>query len=144
MDRRIDRLTDRLTKVLNSWWDADRWSSETFTGSTGLLLIIVAGYGKWAAYVNQIEIIGGIIACGVFLLLISIVGNYPLLNRFAGGFRGKWSQTWIFSDLSAVERLPSFDTNSPKFLVCGLPFFWVANMRSLSKFGFFCLILDFK
>jgi len=40
----------------------------------GLLLITVAGYGKWAAYVNQIEIIGGIIACGVFLLLISIVG----------------------------------------------------------------------
>lgn len=40
----------------------------------GLLLITVAGYGKWAAIVNQIEIIGGIIACGVFLLLISIVG----------------------------------------------------------------------
>jgi len=40
----------------------------------GLLLITVAGYGKWAAIVNQIEIIGGIIACGVFLLLISVVG----------------------------------------------------------------------
>lgn len=40
----------------------------------GLLLITVAGYGKYAAVVNQIEIIGGIIACGVFLLLISIVG----------------------------------------------------------------------
>jgi len=40
----------------------------------GLLLITVAGYGKAAAVVNQIEIIGGIIACGVFLLLISIVG----------------------------------------------------------------------
>lgn len=40
----------------------------------GLLLITVAGYGKYAAIVTQIEIIGGIIACGVFLLLISIVG----------------------------------------------------------------------
>jgi len=40
----------------------------------GLLLITVAGYGKYAAIVNQIEIIGGIIACGVFLLLISLVG----------------------------------------------------------------------
>jgi len=40
----------------------------------GLLLITVAGYGKAVAVVNQIEIVGGIIACGVFLLLISIVG----------------------------------------------------------------------
>jgi len=40
----------------------------------GLLLITVAGVGKYAAIVNQIEIIGGIIACGVFLLLISLVG----------------------------------------------------------------------
>ena len=91
-DGPTDRLTDRPTdlqrylKVRETPTDG---SSETFTGSTGLLLITVAGYGKWAAYVNQIEIIGGIIACGVFLLLISIVGNYPLLNRFVGGFRGK-------------------------------------------------------
>lgn len=40
----------------------------------GLLLITVAGYGKAAAIVNQIEIIGGIVACGVFLLIISLVG----------------------------------------------------------------------
>lgn len=40
----------------------------------GLLLITVAGYGKYAAVVNKIEIIGGIIACGVFLLLVSIIG----------------------------------------------------------------------
>jgi len=40
----------------------------------GLLLIIVAGYGKATAIVDQVEVIGGIIACGVFLLLISLVG----------------------------------------------------------------------
>ena len=41
-------------------------------------MITVAGYGKYAAIVNQIEIIGGIIACGVFLLLISLVGRMPI------------------------------------------------------------------
>ena len=45
----------------------------------GLLLITVAGYGKAVAVVNQIEIVGGIIACGVFLLLISIVGNVVVI-----------------------------------------------------------------
>jgi len=50
----------------------------------GLLLITVAGYGKWAAYVNQIEIIGGIIACGVFLLLISIVRHMCIVRYIFG------------------------------------------------------------
>jgi len=40
----------------------------------GLLLISVAGVGKGVAIINSIEILGGIAACGVFLLLISIVG----------------------------------------------------------------------
>lgn len=38
------------------------------------ILIGVAAYGKAAAYIATIEIMGGIIACGVFLLLISIIG----------------------------------------------------------------------
>ena len=42
-------------------------------------MITVAGYGKAVAVVNQIEIVGGIIACGVFLLLISLVGNVVII-----------------------------------------------------------------
>ena len=38
------------------------------------LLIGVATYGKTSAVVDSLPIIGGIAACGSFLLLISIVG----------------------------------------------------------------------
>uniref|UniRef100_A0A8C7WLG4 Tetraspanin 31 n=1 Tax=Oncorhynchus mykiss TaxID=8022 RepID=A0A8C7WLG4_ONCMY len=40
----------------------------------GLLLIGVAAWGKGFGIVSSIHIIGGVIAVGVFLLLISIVG----------------------------------------------------------------------
>ncbi|XP_067301787.1 tetraspanin-31 [Pseudorasbora parva] len=40
----------------------------------GLLLIVVAAWGKGFGIVSSIHIIGGVIAVGVFLLLISIVG----------------------------------------------------------------------
>uniref|UniRef100_A0A671V515 Tetraspanin 31 n=1 Tax=Sparus aurata TaxID=8175 RepID=A0A671V515_SPAAU len=40
----------------------------------GLLLIGVAAWGKGFGLVSSIHIIGGVIAVGVFLLLISIVG----------------------------------------------------------------------
>jgi tetraspanin-13/31 len=38
------------------------------------ILIGVATYGKTSAYVDSLPIIGGIAACGVFLLVIAIVG----------------------------------------------------------------------
>lgn len=40
----------------------------------GLLLIGVAAWGKGFGLVSSIHIIGGVIAVGVFLLLIAIVG----------------------------------------------------------------------
>lgn len=40
----------------------------------GLLLIGVAAWGKGFGIVSSIHIIGGVIAVGVFLLLIAIVG----------------------------------------------------------------------
>uniref|UniRef100_A0A8C7YMH9 Tetraspanin 31 n=1 Tax=Oryzias sinensis TaxID=183150 RepID=A0A8C7YMH9_9TELE len=40
----------------------------------GLLLIAVAAWGKGFGLVSSIHIIGGVIAVGVFLLLIAIVG----------------------------------------------------------------------
>ncbi|KAL0978273.1 hypothetical protein UPYG_G00168250 [Umbra pygmaea] len=47
----------------------------------GLLLIIVAAWGKGFGIVSSIHIIGGVIAVGVFLLLISIVGLIAALNH---------------------------------------------------------------
>ena len=40
----------------------------------GLLLIAVAAWGKGFGLVSSIHIIGGVIAVGVFLLLIAMVG----------------------------------------------------------------------
>lgn len=45
-----------------------------FLQMVGLLLIAVAAWGKGFGLVSSIHIIGGVIAVGVFLLLISIVG----------------------------------------------------------------------
>ncbi|XP_029535361.1 tetraspanin-31-like [Oncorhynchus nerka] len=47
----------------------------------GLLLIGVAAWGKGFGIVSSIHIIGGVIAVGVFLLLISIVGLIGALNH---------------------------------------------------------------
>ena len=38
------------------------------------MLIGVASYGKAVAIIATVSVLGGIIACGVFLLLIAIVG----------------------------------------------------------------------
>jgi len=38
------------------------------------VLIGVAGFAKAAAYIVDISVMGGIIACGVFLLIIALVG----------------------------------------------------------------------
>ena len=38
------------------------------------ILIGVAGYGKAVAIITNISIMGGIIACGVFLLIVAIIG----------------------------------------------------------------------
>ncbi|XP_010879493.1 tetraspanin-31 [Esox lucius] len=47
----------------------------------GLLLIVVAASGKGFGIVSSIRIIGGVVAVGVFLLLISIVGLISALNH---------------------------------------------------------------
>ncbi|KAJ8258930.1 hypothetical protein COCON_G00179420 [Conger conger] len=47
----------------------------------GLLLIGVAAWGKGFGIVSSIHIIGGVIAVGVFLLLISIVGLIGAFNH---------------------------------------------------------------
>ncbi|XP_018580725.1 tetraspanin-31 [Scleropages formosus] len=47
----------------------------------GLLLIGVAAWGKGFGIVSSIHIIGGVIAVGVFLLLIAVVGLIGALNH---------------------------------------------------------------
>ena len=39
-----------------------------------LILIIVPSVAKSAAYVSSLYIVGGIIACGIFLLFVAVVG----------------------------------------------------------------------
>ncbi|XP_069762158.1 tetraspanin-31 isoform X2 [Narcine bancroftii] len=47
----------------------------------GLLLIGVAGWGKSYGIVSSINVIGGVIAVGVFLLLIAVVGLVGAVNH---------------------------------------------------------------
>ncbi|XP_043537703.1 tetraspanin-31-like [Chiloscyllium plagiosum] len=47
----------------------------------GLLLIGVAAWGKSYGIVSSINIIGGVIAVGVFLLLIAVVGLIGAVNH---------------------------------------------------------------
>ncbi|TWW56120.1 tetraspanin-31 [Takifugu rubripes] len=47
----------------------------------GLLLIGIAAWGKGFGLVSSIHIIGGVIAVGVFLLLIAIVGLFGALHH---------------------------------------------------------------
>lgn len=42
--------------------------------AVAVTLILVAAYGKAVAIIASVPVLGGIIACGVFLLLIAIVG----------------------------------------------------------------------
>ncbi|KAL6086343.1 hypothetical protein STEG23_000141 [Scotinomys teguina] len=47
----------------------------------GLLLIGVAAWGKGLGLVSSIHIIGGVIAVGVFLLLIAVAGLVGAVNH---------------------------------------------------------------
>merc|ERR1712228_196054 len=40
----------------------------------GLILICIAGYGKKESILVSLPVLGGVIACGVFLLLVAILG----------------------------------------------------------------------
>lgn len=40
------------------------------------VLISVAVYGRASAQITNLPIVGGILACGVFLILISLLGLY--------------------------------------------------------------------
>lgn len=63
----------------------------------GFLLMGVAVYGRAASIVTNLPIIGGILACGVFLILISILG-------LAGAV--KHHQVMLFF-VSFINRIPS-------------------------------------
>ena len=62
----------------NAWWLVAVVSDNDVCFSlpqlVGLLLVGVAAWGKGFGIVSSIHIIGGVIAVGVFLLLIAIVG----------------------------------------------------------------------
>ena len=45
------------------------------------ILMGVAGYGKAASIVSSVSIVGGIVACGVFLLLVSILGLFGAIRH---------------------------------------------------------------
>lgn len=44
-------------------------------------MIGVAGAGKGAQIVDSTKVIGGIIACGIFLLILALVGLYGTLKH---------------------------------------------------------------
>nr|CAD7261742.1 unnamed protein product [Timema shepardi]CAD7568514.1 unnamed protein product [Timema californicum] len=49
-------------------------SLRTLTSLVAFILIGVAVYGRASALVTNLPIIGGILACGIFLILVSILG----------------------------------------------------------------------
>ncbi|XP_045685760.1 tetraspanin-31 isoform X3 [Phyllostomus hastatus] len=65
----------------------------------GLLLIGVAAWGKGLGLVSSIHIIGGVIAVGVFLLLIAVAGLTDVINA-------SW---WVMSNKTRDELERSFD-----------------------------------
>ncbi|XP_036314030.1 tetraspanin-31 isoform X2 [Pipistrellus kuhlii] len=92
----------------------------------GLLLIGVAAWGKGLGLVSSIHIIGGVIAVGVFLLLIAVAGLYMIILGlvFVFQFGISWSclainrskQTdvinaswWVMSNKTRDELERSFD-----------------------------------
>ncbi|XP_015415258.1 PREDICTED: tetraspanin-31 isoform X2 [Myotis davidii] len=92
----------------------------------GLLLIGVAAWGKGLGVVSSIHIIGGVIAVGVFLLLIAVAGLYMIILGlvFVFQFGISWSclainrskQTdvinaswWVMSNQTRDELERSFD-----------------------------------
>ncbi|XP_068826052.1 tetraspanin-31 isoform X3 [Capricornis sumatraensis] len=65
----------------------------------GLLLIGVAAWAKGLGLVSSIHIIGGVIAVGVFLLLIAVAGLTDVINA-------SW---WVMSNNTRDELERSFD-----------------------------------
>ncbi|XP_008591752.1 PREDICTED: tetraspanin-31 isoform X5 [Galeopterus variegatus] len=65
----------------------------------GLLLIGVAAWGKGLGLVSSIHIIGGVIAVGVFLLLIAVAGLTDVINA-------SW---WVMSNKTRDELERSFN-----------------------------------
>ncbi|XP_006077983.1 tetraspanin-31 isoform X3 [Bos javanicus] len=65
----------------------------------GLLLIGVAAWAKGLGLVSSIHIIGGVIAVGVFLLLIAVAGLTDVINA-------SW---WVMSNKTRDELERSFD-----------------------------------
>lgn len=59
----------------------DKVYSFYFLQLVGLLLIGVAAWGKGLGVVSSIHIIGGVIAVGVFLLLIAMAGLVGAVNH---------------------------------------------------------------
>ncbi|CAH1402784.1 unnamed protein product [Nezara viridula] len=47
----------------------------------GFILIVAAVYGRASALVTNLPIIGGILACGVFLILVSILGLFGAIQH---------------------------------------------------------------
>ncbi|GAB1295643.1 Tetraspanin-31 [Apodemus speciosus] len=92
----------------------------------GLLLIGVAAWGKGLGVVSSIHIIGGVIAVGVFLLLIAVAGLYMIIlglvfifqfgiscsclavnrHRQADVINASW---WVLSNSTRHELERSFD-----------------------------------
>uniref|UniRef100_A0A8B9UKT8 Tetraspanin 31 n=1 Tax=Anas zonorhyncha TaxID=75864 RepID=A0A8B9UKT8_9AVES len=73
----------------------------------GLLLVAVAAWGKGFGLVSSIHIIGGVIAVGVFLLLIAVVG---LVGAVHPHQEGLFSSTWpLLSNKTKTELEESLD-----------------------------------
>ncbi|XP_024086318.1 tetraspanin-31-B isoform X2 [Cimex lectularius] len=47
----------------------------------GFILIVAAVYGRASALVTNLPIIGGILACGIFLILVSILGLFGAIQH---------------------------------------------------------------
>lgn len=47
----------------------------------GFILIAAAVYGRASALVTNLPIIGGILACGIFLILVSILGLFGAIQH---------------------------------------------------------------
>ncbi|KAL1132209.1 hypothetical protein AAG570_010166 [Ranatra chinensis] len=47
----------------------------------GFILIVAAVYGRASALVTNLPIIGGILACGIFLILVSILGLFGAVQH---------------------------------------------------------------
>nr|KAF6370994.1 tetraspanin 31 [Myotis myotis] len=80
----------------------------------GLLLIGVAAWGKGLGLVSSIHIIGGVIAVGVFLLLIAVAGLFGISWSCLAINRSKQTDVinaswWVMSNQTRDELERSFD-----------------------------------